>query len=550
MKKEMKLAAMLMIALFAIVLGSCTSDELLPQVAPVTQESEEWHSVDVNMNISRCDFDAGSTRAVSDGTGWKDGDVIYLLFIGSYNQYVVGDAKYIASEDRWSLSYYGNLPRDSKAKVQVYFFDGVSINDITATTEKVTIPATAGVYVDLSGTYIYPTGSSISIVANLKPETSRIRFKGDAGTSIKVGGINYYTTLTRGTGGMAKSFDLVSLTVHDDGYTPYIYGEFLGNPEPFIAVENSGKTYLAVCTTSMFQKGKSGWMTVPTENNHNGWSINPDASISLDKTGLVLEEKKKGTAYLTATISPSNAHKALIWSSSNEEVAIVDNTGKVTAVGLGNATITVTYALNTNKKVTCPIVVVDANDKFYVDLGLPSGTLWAYSNIGAFYVGDNYDIVHTNYYAWGETTVKDSYTSANYKCSISWDLPLSYDAAHANWGGDWKMPTKAQFEELMEKCTKTWGKYLEKYEYGMKFVGPSGESIFLPAAGYYDGSSLKEDGEYGYYLSRTYDTSANHSGYYLEILENNCWVSSLRTYDFIVGPYHYCGLCIRPVLSN
>lgn len=99
----------------------------------------------------------------------------------------------------------------------------------------------------------------------------------------------------------------------------------------------------------------------------------------------------------------------------------------------------------------------------FVDLGLPSGTKWATCNVGATKpeeVG--------NFYAWGEVEPKDNYDCSTYKygyseCTVTKYkigynednkrvLDLEDDAAYVNWGGKWRMPTKAQLEELVSQC--------------------------------------------------------------------------------------------------
>ena len=140
------------------------------------------------------------------------------------------------------------------------------------------------------------------------------------------------------------------------------------------------------------------------------------------------------------------------------------------------------------------------NGHDWVDLGLPSGTKWATCNIGA-----NAPEGYGNYYAWGETTTKSSYTEDNsrtYKVSMN-DISgnATYDAARANWGGSWRMPTEAEMLELYNNCTWTWT--TQNGVNGYEVTGPNGNSIFLPAAGFCDGSSRYRIGEYGNYWSST-----------------------------------------------
>jgi uncharacterized protein (TIGR02145 family) len=73
------------------------------------------------------------------------------------------------------------------------------------------------------------------------------------------------------------------------------------------------------------------------------------------------------------------------------------------------------------------------------------------------------------------------------------------DAATVNWGGAWRMPTKAEQQELIDNCTWDWIK--QNSVWGCKVTGPNGNSIFLPAAGYMNEGTLYNLGSYGYYWS-------------------------------------------------
>ena len=139
----------------------------------------------------------------------------------------------------------------------------------------------------------------------------------------------------------------------------------------------------------------------------------------------------------------------------------------------------------------------------YVDLGLPSGTLWATCNVGASAPEE-----YGDYFAWGETAPKDDYHWNNYKwCKGSYDTMTKYctqddysygyndftdgkteldpedDAAYVNWGPQWRMPSMEQQLELVEKCNRTWTS--RNGVDGCLFTGPNGNTIFLPAGVYF-----------------------------------------------------------------
>ena len=147
----------------------------------------------------------------------------------------------------------------------------------------------------------------------------------------------------------------------------------------------------------------------------------------------------------------------------------------------------------------------------YVDLGLPSGKKWATCNVGANSPED-----YGDYFAWGETSPKANYTIDTYQhwndadgdgfwgggeSTINFDISgnAQYDAATANWGGSWRMPTEDEMQELVDYCEWEWTQV--NGVNGSKVIGPNGSCIFLPAAGVCYDTLLDFDGEGGYYSS-------------------------------------------------
>lgn len=171
----------------------------------------------------------------------------------------------------------------------------------------------------------------------------------------------------------------------------------------------------------------------------------------------------------------------------------------------------------------------------WVDLGLPSGLKWATCNVGAYSPEEAGD-----YFAWGETSTKSGYTSISY--GKSWgDIGgnSSRDAARANWDGIWRMPTDAEFQELVDNCIWTWT--TQNGKNGYKVTGPNGQSIFLPAAGCSYGFTIGNVGEYGNYWSSTPGESYTGSACLLWFYENNVMVDWSDRND---------GYSVRPVLED
>jgi len=222
-----------------------------------------------------------------------------------------------------------------------------------------------------------------------------------------------------------------------------------------------------------------------------------------------------------------------------------------------------TYSAGNGYNVSWRMLVPEA-----VDLGLPSGVKWASFNVGAT-VPEEYGA----YFAWGETVPKSNHTWETYKFRVSgnnynnvtfsrycpsektsfWgssgspdnkaslaDYGYEDDAARANWGGKWRMPTKAEFEELIANCYCEWDTF--NHVKGYLFTSKTNyNSIFLPAAGFRIDTSVND---------------AKTDGFY--------WSSSLRTEDPVyawsrrfdkseirsVGSYRYYGRSVRPVFTE
>lgn len=258
-------------------------------------------------------------------------------------------------------------------------------------------------------------------------------------------------------------------------------------------------------------------------------------SIVLSQTTAMLE--LDGYVRLTATVLPDNAaNKNVVWSSSNEDVAPV-RAGRVDAYGYGTAIITCEAADGSGVKATCVVCIVDPST--YVDLGLPSGTLWATCNIGATNPED-----YGDYFAWGETEGyndgKTDFGWSTYKwcegssntltkycndCSYGYngftdeltELDLEDDAAYVKWGPAWRMPSIEQFNELIDDNYTTTEWTIQNGVNGYLITSKTnGNSIFLPPAGRYSNSQLLGADSYGDYWSRTLDTSNQNVARHLD----------------------------------
>lgn len=186
----------------------------------------------------------------------------------------------------------------------------------------------------------------------------------------------------------------------------------------------------------------------------------------------------------------------------------------------------------------------------YVDLGLPSGTIWATKNIGASKEED-----FGNYYAWGEVEPKDIYTKENYKWlkdnkyikykdDGKFELEVQDDAATMNWGAQWHMPTKAQIEELRDYCNFSWIElngvpgclYTSKKD--------SSKSIFIPRAGYNKSDNYANAGA----ILFSKEVSSASEGYtWLVLFCDDCY--GAIEHQVWYSNYRYIGVPVRPVMD-
>ena len=209
-----------------------------------------------------------------------------------------------------------------------------------------------------------------------------------------------------------------------------------------------------------------------------------------------------------------------------------------TFVATKNSTLTAHFARNS----------YTINGHEYVDLGL--SVKWATCNVGASKPEE-----YGGYYAWGETEEKSNYDWSTYKwCNGSYDSLTKYctdsyygtvdnnttldpedDVAHVKWGGTWRMPTLDEQKELLNNCTWKWR--TQNGVKGHKVTGPNGNSIFLPAAGYRDGTGLYDSGGYGDYWASSFVGGFSYDAYYFFISTYQYyWNDSSRYYGRSVRP--------------
>ena len=358
--------------------------------------------------------------------------------------------------------------------------------------------------------------------------------------------------------------DGTHFTLNEDGTTDFPGGatyEFYPSQGRLLILNASGLAYRVlplVKVTSVYLLAVN-YLTEAFTYYTNSASL--VTGLSMSETSLAMNSGT--TAQLSVTATPTDAFNPIVtWSSSDESIATVDQNGMVTAIASGTVIIIVSAMDGSGVQATCQVTVSGAPDAHeFVDLGLPSGTLWATMNVGATSPED-----YGDYFAWGETegykSGKSNFDWSTYKwCKGSETTMTKYcynssygyngftdnkteldpedDAAYVNWGSGWHMPSKAQFSELMNSSYTTTEWTTQNGVNGRKITSKTnGNSIFLPAAGCRIDTSLYAAGSGGHYWSRTLSSDYPNSALGLDFNS-----SVVRMYD----GYRYYGRSIRPV---
>ena len=213
---------------------------------------------------------------------------------------------------------------------------------------------------------------------------------------------------------------------------------------------------------------------------------------------------------------------------------------------------------NTNNKTTTTGDDTLLMESGWVNLGLPSGLLWYSVNIGATSPEE-----YGNYYAWGETQTRSDYswstytyatvdTNGNLQTLTKYNTSSTYgtvdskttlessdDVATQVLGNGARIPTKAEWQELLDNTTAEWTTV--NGVYGGKYTATNGSSLFLPAASYRYGSELSYAGSYGLYWSASLD----------EDYPSGAWFMGFDSdYQYVNGSYRGFGFSVRAVRSQ
>ncbi len=457
----------------------------------------------------------------------------------------------------------------SPATISVITDDGGKRADCVVTVKKKIIPVSS-VSVTPKEVEMHKVDDSVQLTASVSPDNAskkdvvwstsdeKVASVNDSGLVEAVGNGTATITVTTVDGNYKDECSVsVSISVTDVKISPNSLTLMVGEThaltaivEPEIAFdksvswESSYPAIAAVDHNGVVEAKEEGSATITVKTRDGGKradcsvlvkkKVVPVASVSISPENLNMYVGD--SEQLTCEVLPKDADdKTVTWSSSDSSVATVSATGVVVAKSEGNATITVTTH-DGNYSALCQVAVTEAQTVTgleAVDLGLPSGTKWANMNLGA-----NSKEESGNYYAFGELETKNNYKWSNYLWGTKDNL-LKYnnkkgfgsvdckylldsddDAAHLLLGGEWRIPTKEEQEELQNNCRWSWGQ-VNGHSGCFVTSTTSGSSIFLPAAGYYQNESLYNFDYQGAYLSSTIGGDYPYNDYYMVFSEGS-----------------------------
>ncbi len=251
---------------------------LLLTACSIGDAGEEWQEesqvevrsarMNFQVNVSAFDANQSSTRATEEWI-WEDGAVVYVQFYNGSNL-VRGHAKYSQSTNSWEAFWNGTISGDDKC--EVYFFEGASTSD----KHKVSLNELQAVYADKSAAYTLD-GNDLTILANLSPLTSRVRFAGNVGLGIEVSNLTYYVGYDADVNQFITSSESFRGQVGNNGFTSYYYCFFSDADQRRLGISNSVEgnefIYTKSFGASVLKIGESGYITIPSEETNKGWSI-------------------------------------------------------------------------------------------------------------------------------------------------------------------------------------------------------------------------------------------------------------------------------------
>lgn len=275
-------------ALSAMALApGCSST--IEEVETPTNPTPERHTCVLKLAGEKPVYEDGQTRADEQ---WSKGDKIHLTFtVGSNLTY--GDAVYDGA--KWTVNYYGTLATGENKSCKAVYFSGTT----ECANSVVSFDETTAIYEDTAAKYAFQD-DALTVTANLKPKTGRIRFNGTKGEKLKINGAAYYTTYDASTGKFFSTSSVIETTVGET-QTPYLYLFYEESAPRRINIMTQKSGFTRIVSGEVLAAGKSGYMTVPTIAEHTAWENKLIFNVGGVDFAMIPVEYEEGNFYLAET---------------------------------------------------------------------------------------------------------------------------------------------------------------------------------------------------------------------------------------------------------
>lgn len=250
---------LLMILAFGMMLVACKdADE------PLQPEGSRTYRMVLHASLTT--YDGTDTRAAA--YTFQDRDQLYVLFQQG-TATISGTAVYDASKDEWSLTPSQALKDTDESRCQLAFFLAAGSTSSSA----ITLTQQTRIYTDAQATYQLADGM-LTVQGQLSPALGRIRFRGTAGQKCTVSGLAFASTFSLKDHTFSLSPNKFTATCGSDGYTPYYYAAFADADKRQLTFELSAESGLRRSFgAGVLQAGTSGYVTIPTADSHEGWTL-------------------------------------------------------------------------------------------------------------------------------------------------------------------------------------------------------------------------------------------------------------------------------------
>ncbi len=362
-------------------------------ISSCSEENDYLQEIEQNAIAKTCTmtFDGSfqgfdTSEVTRSNTEWSDGDKVYLVLSES----VYGIAEYATGV--WTLSYYGELKSGEYGTCTAYYFEDTKVENYS----KVEFDYNSAIYKETEGKFTYD-GITLSVTANLKPIIGRIRFAGTPESTLTVIGITTYSSYSISQEILTSSDLPIKLTVQSDGYTPYIYGHFTSQEEPRLNIMTGESGFNRKFSSSIFQKGESGFMNIPTLKSHNGWMNN--LYFKVDSVGFTMipVQYNSSVFYLGETEVTEALYAVVNYSS---KPAYPNRPQKI------NYSLESSYSNYPN---SCKLFIIRLNKKTNINFRLPTRTEWQFAakggDLSQGYTYSGSDVISE--VAWYQSSIHD-----------------------------------------------------------------------------------------------------------------------------------------------